>query len=92
MKTYTAVSVFLLAQLSKRNSIKGMPKTVCFLKTTSATKKLKRKILTKIYQQKLECRTESTEISISEHGTFYSDSIENFNCNHERSILLYIRV
>ena len=35
------------------------------------------KILTQIYQQNLDCRTESIEICISEHGTFSSDSIEN---------------
>ena len=34
------------------------------------------KILTKIYQHNLNCRTESTEIGISEHGTLSSDSIE----------------
>ena len=35
------------------------------------------KILTKIYQQNLDCRTELIEICNSEHGTFPSDSIEN---------------
>ena len=35
------------------------------------------KILTKIYQQNLDCRTELIEIGISEHGRFSSDSIEN---------------
>ena len=35
------------------------------------------KILTMIYQQKLDCRTESIEIGIPEHGTFSSDCIEN---------------
>ena len=30
-----------------------------------------------IYQQNLDCRTESMEIGISERGTFSSDSIEN---------------
>ena len=35
------------------------------------------KILTKIYQQNLDCQTESREIGISEHGTFCFDSIEN---------------
>ena len=35
------------------------------------------KILTKIYQQNVDCRTESTEIGISEHGTSFSDSFEN---------------
>ena len=35
------------------------------------------RILTKIYQQNLDCRTESIEIGISEHETFSSDSIEN---------------
>ena len=43
------------------------------------SKKTKRssemKILTKIYQQNLDCRTESTEIF--EHGTYSSDSIKN---------------
>ena len=34
------------------------------------------KILTKIYQQNLDCRTESIETDISEHGTSSSDSIE----------------
>ena len=34
-------------------------------------------ILTKIYQPNLDCRTESINISISEHGRFSSDSIEN---------------
>ena len=33
------------------------------------------KILTKIYQQNFDCRTESIEIF--EHGTFSSNSIEN---------------
>ena len=33
-------------------------------------------ILTKIYQQKVDCRTESIEIGFSEHGTLSSDSIE----------------
>ena len=31
----------------------------------------------KIYQQKLNCRTESIGIVISEHETFSSDSLEN---------------
>ena len=35
------------------------------------------KILTKIYQQNLDCWTESIETGISEHGTFSPDSIEN---------------
>ena len=35
------------------------------------------KILTKIYQQNFDCRTESIETRISEHGTFSSNSIEN---------------
>ena len=35
------------------------------------------KILTKICQQNFDCRTESIEIGISEHGTFSSNSIEN---------------
>ena len=35
------------------------------------------KILTKIYQENLDCRTESIEIGISEHGTFSSGSIKN---------------
>ena len=35
------------------------------------------KILTKIYQQNLDCQTESIEICIFEHGTFSSDSFEN---------------
>ena len=35
------------------------------------------KILTKIYQQNFDCRTESIEIGISGHGTFSSNSIEN---------------
>ena len=35
------------------------------------------KIVTKIYQQNHNCRTESMEIGISEHGKFCSDSIEN---------------
>ena len=35
------------------------------------------KILTKIYQQKFDCRTESMEIGISQHGTFSFDSNEN---------------
>ena len=35
------------------------------------------KILTKIYQQNFDCRTESIEIGIFEHGTFSSNSIEN---------------
>ena len=35
------------------------------------------KILTKIYQQNLDSRTESIEICISEHRTFSSDSIKN---------------
>ena len=35
------------------------------------------RILTKIYQQNLDFRTESIEIGISEHETFSSDSIEN---------------
>ena len=34
------------------------------------------KILTKIYQQTLDCRTESIEICISEHGALSSDPIE----------------
>ena len=34
------------------------------------------KILINIYQQNLDCRTESIEISISEHGFFSSDSIK----------------
>ena len=34
------------------------------------------KSLTKIYQQNLDCRTESIEIGIFEHGTFLSDSVE----------------
>ena len=34
------------------------------------------KILAKIYQQKLDCRTESIEIGISEHRTLSSGSIE----------------
>ena len=34
------------------------------------------KILTKIYQQNLNCRTELIEIGISEHGKLSSDSIE----------------
>ena len=42
-----------------------------------AQKTSEMKILTKIYQEKLECWTESIEIGISEHGTFSSDSIEN---------------
>ena len=32
--------------------------------------------LTKIYQQKPDCRTESIETGISEHGKFLSDSIK----------------
>ena len=35
------------------------------------------KILTKIYQQNLDCRMESIEICIFEHGTFSSDPVEN---------------
>ena len=35
------------------------------------------KILTKIYQQKLNCRTESIKTGISEHRIFSADSIEN---------------
>ena len=35
------------------------------------------KILTKIYQQNLDCWTESIETGISEHGTFLTYSIEN---------------
>ena len=35
------------------------------------------KTLTKIYQQNLDCRMEFMEIGISEHGTFFSDSIKN---------------
>ena len=35
------------------------------------------KILTKIYQQNFDYRTESIEIGIFEHGTFSSNSIEN---------------
>ena len=35
------------------------------------------KILTKIYQQKLNCWTELIEIGTSEHGAFSFDSIEN---------------
>ena len=35
------------------------------------------KILTKIYQQNLNCWMKSMEIGISEHETFSSDSIEN---------------
>ena len=34
------------------------------------------KILAKIYQQNLDCRTESIEIGISEHRTLSSGSIE----------------
>ena len=34
------------------------------------------KILEKIYQWNHDCRTESIEIGISEHGTLSSDSIE----------------
>ena len=34
------------------------------------------KILTKIYQENLDCRTELIEICISKHGTFSSDPIE----------------
>ena len=34
------------------------------------------KILTRIYQQNLNCRTKSIEIRISEHGTLTSDSIK----------------
>ena len=34
------------------------------------------KILTKVYQENLDCRTESWEIGISEHETLSSDSIE----------------
>ena len=34
------------------------------------------KILTKIYQQTLDCRTESIEIRISEHGALSSVPIE----------------
>ena len=34
------------------------------------------KILTKICQQNLDCRTELIEIGISKHGTLSSDSIE----------------
>ena len=34
------------------------------------------KILTKIYQQNLDCRTESIEIGIYEHGTLSSDSMK----------------
>ena len=34
------------------------------------------KILRNIYQQNLDCWTESTEIGISEHGTFSSESIK----------------
>ena len=30
-----------------------------------------------MYQQNLDCRTESTENAISQHGTFSSDSVEN---------------
>ena len=35
------------------------------------------KILTKIYQQNLDYRTESIVTGISEHGTFSSDFIKN---------------
>ena len=35
------------------------------------------KILTKIYQQNFDCRTELIKIGISEHGTFSSNSFEN---------------
>ena len=35
------------------------------------------KILTKIYQQNFDCRTESIEVGISEHGIFSSNSIGN---------------
>ena len=35
------------------------------------------KIVTKIYQQNLNCQKLSIEIGISEHGTFSSKSIEN---------------
>ena len=34
------------------------------------------KILAKIYQQNLDCRTESIDIGISEHRTLSSGSIE----------------
>ena len=44
------------------------------------------KILTKIYQQNLNCQKESKEIiGISEHGLFSSDSIEKEVIKIEKS-------
>ena len=35
------------------------------------------KVLTNVFQQNLDCQTESIEIEISEHGQFSSDSMKN---------------
>ena len=43
-------------------------------KKTKKTSEMK--ILTKVYQQNLDFWTVSIEIDISEHGTFYFDSVE----------------
>ena len=44
---------------------------------TQTKKSSEMKILTKVHQQNLDCRTELIEIGISEHETLSSDSIEH---------------